>query len=109
TVLLILQEAQQADLAFRGQRVDLVEEQRSLVGEDDQARLILPSIRERATPMTEQLAFEKGIGDAAAIDRHERLHAAPAAVVNRSRRELLARAGLALDEHGYVVLRELRD
>ena len=49
--------------------------------------------------MAEQLGLEQGFRDGAAVEGDEPLAAPRAGIVNRPRRQLLARASLARDEH----------
>ena len=49
--------------------------------------------------VAEELALGQRLGQAAAIERHEVLAAALAVVVQAARDQLLAGAGLAVDEH----------
>ena len=56
--------------------------------------------REGALLVAEQLAFQQRLGQRRAGDRDEGFGGAVAGVVDRARHQLLARAALALDEHG---------
>ena len=58
--------------------------------------------RERAARVAEQLRFEQRLGDRAAVDGDERLVAPRARAVDRAREQLLAGAGLAVDQHARV-------
>ena len=53
---------------------------------------------ERASRVPEELRFEQGLGERAAVDRHERARRPPAVRMDRSRDELLAGAALADDQ-----------
>ena len=64
---------------------------------------------ERALLVTEQLAFEQRFGNRGAVDRDVGRVAARAQPVDRLRDQLLARAGLAADQHGRVGRRRLLD
>jgi hypothetical protein len=61
-------------------------------------RAVLASVN-APTLMAEELGLDEVIGQRSATDRHEGPGRALAAVVNRPRRQLLARAGLAFDQH----------
>jgi len=56
----------------------------------EEAFAVLRGAGERALLVAEELALHQGIGDGAAINRHERLVAARAVLVDQARRELLA-------------------
>jgi len=58
--------------------------------------------RKRAAHVTEELAFEHLVRNGAAVDGDERPFRAPAALVNLSRKQLLAAPRLAENEHGRV-------
>ena len=53
---------------------------------------------ERSTDVTEQLGFEQGFWNGPTVERHERVRASRAVMVDRSGDELLARARFAGDE-----------
>jgi hypothetical protein len=76
----LLQRSQELDLHARRNLADLVEQQRPAVGGLEQARPILRRARERAPRVAEELAFEQGLGDGAAVDCDKR----PAARVDSS-------------------------
>ena len=50
--------------------------------------------------MTEQFRFEKGFGQAGAIERDERAELTPAREMERARDQLLAGAALAENQNG---------
>lgn len=75
---LFLDQAQQLDLDEGGDGADLVEEQGAVFGFTDQPFLGIPGVGKGAADMAEQLIFEKVFRDSAAVDRDERLPAAPA-------------------------------
>ncbi|MCY1536507.1 hypothetical protein D9M68_719670 [compost metagenome] len=54
--------------------------------------------------MAEELGFEQGLGDGAAVDRDERPPGARAGPVDRARQHLLARAAVAAQQHAGVGL-----
>ncbi len=84
----------------RAQLADLVQEQRAAIGDLEEARLAVDGPREGATFVAEQLALDQGLGQRRAVERHEREGAARTVLVQGTREQLLAGAGLALDEHG---------
>ena len=96
--LALLQHAQQLHLQRRAHRAHFVEEERALV------RLLEPSLPvadgagERAAHVAEELRFEQRLGNRAAVERDEAMHAARAVLVNRARDHFLAAAGFARDE-----------
>ena len=88
----LLQDAQELDLEGERHLADLVEEERAAV----RAARSLPLVArvragEGAALVAEELALEQGLGDRAAVDRHERPVGSRAVRVDRARDELLAR------------------
>ena len=61
---------------------------------------------ERALGVAEQLGFGQRLGNGRRVERHEALVRARAVVMDRARDQLLAGAGLALDQHGAVHRRD---
>ena len=59
--------------------------------------------------VTEELALEQRVGERAAVDGEERAVAPVGLPMDRGGDEFLARAGLAVDEHGAVGLGDARD
>jgi hypothetical protein len=96
--LALLQDAQECGLLAELEIADLVEEERALVGAAHQAGPVLAGVGIGAAPHAEELALDEGLGDGAAVHRHERA-AAPAGSVDGARQDLLAGAGLALEDH----------
>jgi hypothetical protein len=90
--LALLQHAQELHLERDGHVADLVQEERALVRRLEKTLVVAVRARERAFDVSEELGFEKLLGDRAAVDRHERLIAAAARAVDRSRDQLLAGA-----------------
>ena len=78
-----LNHAQELRLQRRAHRPDFIEEQRAAVRLLDPALAVGDGARERAAHVPEQLAFEQGLGNRAAVDRDEALSAPQAGVVNR--------------------------
>ena len=71
--LAVLQGAQQLGLHLRPHVADLVEEQRALVGQLEQAALGRHRPGERPAHVAEQLGLQQRFGQRRAVDRHERL------------------------------------
>ena len=92
-----------SSLACAGQRQvgDLVEEQRAAVGVLELAAPA-PHAGGGAVLDAEQLGLEQRLDERGAVDRHERPGAARAQLVDLPGDQFLARAALALDEHGEV-------
>ena len=93
-----LEHAQQGRLELGREVADLVEEDGAAVGGLEEALLVGRRARERAADVAEELGFEQVVRERAAEERHERAVGARAVVVEAAGDELLARAGLALDE-----------
>ena len=104
-----LEHAQQLGLQVDGQLADLVEEHRAAVGRLEHALARRHGARERAALVAEQLALQQVGRHRAAVDDQERLVAARAAVVNRLGGDLLAGAGLALQQDGGLAARRLAE
>jgi hypothetical protein len=85
--------------SVEGHLAHLVEEERAAVGELEEALLVFGGARERALLVPEELALEQVLGHGRAVLRDEELVLAARLVVHGAGDELLARAGLALDEH----------
>ena len=94
----VLQDAQQLGLRGQGQLGDLVQEQRAAVGRAEASVALLDGPREGAALVAEQLGLDQRLGERGAVDRHERLRGARAALVEQPRHQLLARAALARDQ-----------
>ena len=108
----LLQHAQQAALERERDVADLVEEDGPGVRRLEEPRPPA-ALRagERAFLVAEELGLEERVRERRAVDRDERMVAAPARVVDPLREQLLAGAALSRDEHRRVrpgvVLREL--
>ena len=98
--LALLQDAQQLGLQGERHLADLVEEQRAAVGDLEEALLVVVGAGERALLVAEQLALEQVLRHRRAVLRHEQLVAPARPGSGRRGDQLLAGAGLALDEHG---------
>ena len=95
----VLQKAQQHDLAARGHRLNFIQKQCAALGLRDEAAARRLGVGERAALVAEQFAFEQIVGQRAAIDRNKREFVAGTEIMQRARRELLAGPGIALDQH----------
>ena len=93
-----LEAAQQLRLVLERELAELVEEHRATIGALEHARAGRDRAGERAALVTEQLALDERRRDRAAIEHDERLAAPARARVERARDELLAGAGLAIDD-----------
>ena len=94
-----LEHAQQLGLQLRRHLPDLVEEQRAPVGQLEQALARGLGVGEGATFMPVQFALQQLLGDRAAVELDEHLRGTRAVIVQVARHQLLARTGLAMDEH----------
>ena len=93
-----LQRAQQLRLCRERKIDDFIEEQRSAPGKLELPLFSLMRAGERTFLVAEQLRLDQRVRDRAAVDGYERLLAAGAQVMDGTGHELLAGAGLALDE-----------
>src|SRR5262249_21375128 len=90
-----LEHAEQFDLQLHRHLGDLVQEDRAAVGALEESLVLPICAREAATLVAEELALDELRSDGAAIERQERRLTATAQLVDRRRREPLARAVLA--------------
>src|SRR2546425_501524 len=95
----LLHGAQDLRLQREAHVCDLVEEQGAASRLLEATDLTRDGARERALFVAEQLALEQVFGDRGAIDRDERARRVRAVHVDGPSDDLLARAGLPLDEH----------
>ena len=102
----LLQHAQQLRLDGGRHRADLVEEDRSAVGERELPALGHHRAGERAAHVAEELRFEQRLGNRRTVDLDERHVALRAAVMDGARHHLLAGSGLAGDQHRALGLRD---
>jgi len=100
--LLLLEHAQELRLQRRGDVADLIEEERAFVCQLESPDLLRDSAGERAFLVAEQLAFKQVEWNGGTIQLDERAPASGTEGVNRARDELLARAGLSLDENSGI-------
>jgi hypothetical protein len=105
-VLPLLKHAQQPDLQGLAYLANLVEEQGPAARQGEATGLVLRGPREGAGLVPEQLRFEQGVGQRPAVDGHEGTVPTGAQAVNGARHQLLAGAGLALDQDGAFALRD---
>ena len=94
-----LQCAEQLSLGFHAQVADFVEKQRALVGRLEKPLFCGDGAAERALHVAEQLAFQQGGGQGAAIAGHQRMILAAAEAMNCPDEHFLARAALADQQH----------
>jgi hypothetical protein len=85
---------------------DLVQEEGPAIGLLEQALALRDGAAERAPDMPEQLVLEQLVGQGGAAHGDERLPRPGAARVDGLRRQLLAGAALAGDQHGAIHLGE---
>src|SRR5687768_3743089 len=100
--LLRLDRAQQLRLRLRAKVTNLIEEQRSLMGELEAPDAPVGRSREGPSFMSEHLAFDEVAGNGRGVHAHERLVLASAAPVNRGCHQLLARSRLTDDEYARI-------
>ena len=95
----LLQGAQQLDLHRHRHALDLVEEQRAAVGVLELADAAPRRAGEGADLVAEQFAVDQVLRQAAAVQRNEMAAPPLAVVVQAARHQVLAGAGLAVDDH----------
>jgi hypothetical protein len=91
---------QEHRLHVQGQLADFVEEQRAAVGLNEGALAIRNRPRESPTHVTQERGFDKILGLGGAVEDHEGLVGAGTVAVNLLGEKLLARPGLAFEQHG---------
>ena len=106
---MLLQHAQDLGLRVRAHVADFVEEERAAVRLLEAADALLVGAGERALLVAEQLRFEQVLLQRRAVHLDEVARRAVRVVVDRAGDELLARAGLAADQHRGVALGDLPD
>ena len=97
--LAFLQDAQELRLQPDAHRSDLVEEDRAAIGQGEPPLPGAGGVRERPSDMPEELRLQQGLGNGRTVDLDERHFPLRAAIVHGAGDELLARAGLARDQH----------
>src|SRR5262249_25228817 len=107
--LALLEHAQQLQLHVERDALDLVEEQRAAARQLDLADPVVDGPREGAALEAEELALQQRVRKRRALDGDEASAFPLPLERDRARRQFLAGAGLAVDQHGRVVLREHAD
>ena len=102
----LLQHAQQHALGGERQVADLVEEHRSPLRRLEDAGAVALGAGERAPHVAEEVGQQQALRHRGAVDGDERRAATAAAAVDLARRELLASAALAEDQHRQVRRRQ---
>ncbi len=100
--LALLQDAQQLRLQFERDLANLIEEDGALVGELEAADALRDGAGEGAALVPEKFAFEQTGGNRRAVELDERARVARAEIVEGAGDQLLARAGLAVDDDGGI-------
>ena len=95
----LLKHAKQLRLQLERDFADLVQEHGPAVRELEASDPLRDGAGERALLVPEQLALEEACRDRRAVQLHERIGLPGAEVVNGAGHQLLARAGLAVDQH----------
>src|SRR5271155_4284582 len=98
--LAVLEHAQQLSLEVRARLADLVEKQRAARGALEASEALANCAGEGSFLMAEQLALDPAVGQRLAVDGEEWTVGAIAPVMKHPGDQLLAGAGLALDERG---------
>src|SRR5271169_4701568 len=98
----LLQHAQQIGLGLESDVTDLVQENRPTLGNFELAFLAVLSAGKRALLMTKEFAFEKRLGQSAAVNYDQRMKSSWAGVMDGARYQFLSGAALSGDEHGSV-------
>src|SRR5436190_1731252 len=98
TDLPLLQHAKKLRLERRAGLRDLVEKERAAARHLEEALAILGGAREGAAAVAEELALEQPLGERGTVDGDEEVVAARSGGVDGARHQLLAGAGLALEE-----------
>ena len=97
--LAALQYPQQLGLHRQGQLADLVEEQGGAVGKLELAGALLAGAGKGAAHVAEELALGQGFDEVGAVHRQQGLLVARRGGMDGKRRQLLANARLAGDQH----------
>ena len=105
----LLQHAEQFRLHGQRDLADLVEEDGAAVGQLEPPLALADGAGERPLLVAEQLALQQRLGQRRAVHRDERVATPGRRVVDRPRHQLLARAGLAEDQHRADRLRHVAD
>ena len=103
----LLQHAEELGLQAQGELADFIEKDRSPVGRAKHAQHGLLGARECAANVAEELAFEKTLADARAIDRDKRPVGTLALGKKPPGNQLLPRAAFAFNQNAAVRSRHL--
>jgi hypothetical protein len=104
-----LEKTQQRDLHARAHLADLVQED-GPIGRGFEKSLLVPvGARETAACMTEQLGLEQRVGQARAVQRHERAGGTAAALVDQPGDDLFPHARFAGEQDLGISARRLAD
>ena len=89
---------------MRGQRhaIDLIEEQRAAARVLEFSGPRLDGTGEGAGLVSEKFAFDHSVGDRSTVDRNVITFVPPPEIVQTTRDQVLARAGLAEQDHAHV-------
>src|SRR6185436_3593982 len=98
--------AEELGLDVDGKLAHFVEKERAPLGVLERASPRGNGARERAALVAEELALDERVADGAAVDDVERLFRSLAREVDGAREHVLARARLALEQHGSVGRRD---
>lgn len=101
---MFLHDSQERRLGVERHVPDLVQEDGPVVGLLELADPALRCAGERALLMTEELAFDQGLGERRAVDRYERAAAPGTVMVDEAGDLFLARAAFAEKQDGVVAL-----
>ena len=107
--LALLQDPQQFDLGGRRELAHFIEEERAAVGQFEPSPVGLDRVRERASFVAEQFAFDHPLREGVAEDGHEGLVPPGTAVVEGVGHQFLARAAFAEDQHRGLGVGDLED
>src|ERR1700690_3910026 len=105
--LAVLQHLKQLGLQRRIELADFVEEERSAISHLDAAGLAIVSAGKRALAESEKFAFEQRARDCGAIHLHEWAESARRQMMNQPRKNFLAGAAFALNQHRDISPRHL--
>ena len=101
-----LQDAQQFDLHRRRTLADLIEEQRTAIGDLETSGFHLHGLGKCAFLMAKELAFQHALCQRRAIDFDEGFFPARTVLVDRTGNELFPSAAFPADEHGRMGWRD---
>ena len=101
-VVPLLQEAQKLALCGWRQSVDLVEQQGAALCGGNQPLASRVRVRVRALGVAKELGFEQLDGNRTAVHRHPGMRLSLREIVDRLRKQLLARTGFTENQHARV-------